>query len=200
MKKRLLISSVLMSAVLACALGTGTYAWYSAGTAAAGLSAESTGHIETKEDYDVTGASFDVEWGEWTEIALSNNAGKSYHLEGGVAVEDASAVVEAKNTFTISWDSNATPGQQAAAVGSYTVTLTPSANVRLSKSAKGTNGQETAEAITFTITVAPDGTISGGEQDFYYAIRATKTDTTGSSLTAEEAHTADTITIAVAAA
>lgn len=31
MKKRLLISSVLMSAVLACALGTGTYAWYQAG-------------------------------------------------------------------------------------------------------------------------------------------------------------------------
>ena len=30
MKKRLLISSVLMSAVLACALGTGTYAWYRA--------------------------------------------------------------------------------------------------------------------------------------------------------------------------
>ena len=42
MKKRLLISSVLMSAVLACALGTGTYAWYSATGNAANISAGAT--------------------------------------------------------------------------------------------------------------------------------------------------------------
>ncbi|MBE6143557.1 MAG: hypothetical protein E7177_06205 [Erysipelotrichaceae bacterium] len=41
MKKRLLISSVLMSAVLACALGTGTYAWYSA--SAGGATVQATG-------------------------------------------------------------------------------------------------------------------------------------------------------------
>lgn len=46
MKKRLLISSVLMSAVLACALGTGTYAWYSAtSNASASVGTNTTGDL-----------------------------------------------------------------------------------------------------------------------------------------------------------
>lgn len=49
MKKRLLISSVLMSAVLACALGTGTYAWYTAASGGYGVGTNSVGTISTTE-------------------------------------------------------------------------------------------------------------------------------------------------------
>ncbi len=51
MKKRLLISSVLMSAVLACALGTGTYAWYSAVGSLDGTAAD----VTMNGDVSVTG-------------------------------------------------------------------------------------------------------------------------------------------------
>lgn len=50
MKKRLLISSVLMSAVLACALGTGTYAWYKADS-----STNITAGTTAKGDISVSG-------------------------------------------------------------------------------------------------------------------------------------------------
>ena len=60
MKKRLLISSVLMSAVLACALGTGTYAWYSATTTGGLNAATSSATVTTTSQGHTVGSDASV--------------------------------------------------------------------------------------------------------------------------------------------
>ena len=49
MKKRLFITTALMTAVLGCSLATGTYAWYTAGSAE-GANVAATQTIGTKTE------------------------------------------------------------------------------------------------------------------------------------------------------
>ena len=66
MKKRLLITSTLMAAVLACALGTGTYAWYEATKGSTTLATAGTASVQTQDASALANQnlSFNVEKGE----------------------------------------------------------------------------------------------------------------------------------------
>ena len=107
MKKRLLISSVLMSAVLACALGTGTYAWYAA-SGGAGASVNSTGTttgtLETASAAGTIGAyELSITVTPSGSIQLSNDDGVSYVMVGTQAVQAATQNVTGTYTVDVKW-------------------------------------------------------------------------------------------------
>lgn len=83
MKKRLLISSVLMSAVLACALGTGTYAWYYVGSASAQGATDSVANLSTAANgYSAGGITFTPDLAVTGSPKLTNNSGQVWYFLG----------------------------------------------------------------------------------------------------------------------
>ena len=89
MKKRLLISSALMTAVLACALGTGTYAWYSATNQATVSAAKGANIATTKPNINVGAVTLGATIAEVTPgsklhlATIESGAYKHYYLNAG---------------------------------------------------------------------------------------------------------------------
>ena len=186
MKKRLLISSVLMSAVLACALGTGTYAWYAASTSGSvSVSNTTGGSITTKEAPSITKASMTCAITATETVDLSNDDGESYYIVSGKAVQNNAADVTAAGSYVLSFVGDDADAKRAAA-GSYTLTLTGTEGAVLCLTENG----EYSATITFAVVVDADGNIStGGTGDFYYAVRAANPTTEGTNLVGESTRT-----------
>lgn len=171
MKKRLLISSVLMSAVLACALGTGTYAWYQVSTG--GLTeATKTGSVGTQISTTVDASDFsaaDITVTPAGNVDLSKEDGSAkYYTKGGVTVD--ATVGDFAKTANISIDlEDLTLSQYA---GDYTITVTGTEKVRVAKEATvdmlNVTGKKCVAAngsISIVLTIADDGTPSVSAED-----------------------------------
>lgn len=197
MKKRLLITSALMTAVLGASLATGTYAWYAVSTNRAQMTSV-VGSVGSKVDVDsIAAAGLVGTFSTLDQVDLSDYTGKSYYLSGTKAFLDSEADIENKGTFTIDWADDTTAEQMAASAGTYTITITAGGQVYLSETENSAyNGVKT---LTYDVTIAPDGTITGGTVEFYYSVRAKNTGT-GNNETADQPsdHSEDKVTASLA--
>ena len=187
MKKRLLISSVLMSAVLACALGTGTYAWYAASTEGTVSVTETTGgSITTNTAPSITKAGLVCAITATEKVDLSNNEGESYYIVSGKAVKNTSANVTGAGSYTLSFAPGSSDDAKRAAAGTYTLKLTASEGAVVSLTENGTYGA----TIEFTVVIDADGNFtSGATGTFGYAVRAVDQDTQETNKTGENERT-----------
>lgn len=204
MKKRLLITSALMTAVLGASLATGTYAWYAVSNTQATMTKVTSNNLSSSVGASVSAAGLNGVFGTFTPLQLTDDNGASYYISGKKVYENESADVEGENTFTLSWATE-DAAQKTAAAGSYVLTLKGSANVALASTENGTvrveDGLKGGNSITYNVTIASDGTISPSTVTFYYAIRATDQDTDNTKdHTAESNHASDSVTAEWAAA
>ena len=126
MKKRILISSVLMSAVLACALGTGTYAWYVAG-AGAMQTATATATVTTAKDNTVSvgNLKFVLSLDNDTTPDLVDNTGKTYYwksVAGGEVIQDTTK--RAVDSLTVAVTTAPTADELKSIPGAYKLSIT----------------------------------------------------------------------------
>jgi hypothetical protein len=188
MKKRLLISSVLMSAVLACALGTGTYAWYEATLKSSVSATQSTAEISTSsQTHDVGGAgqirlTFT---GGNASIELTNGSGQTkYRDQKGNDYVKSVSVANQVGTYTIDAEwceaGAADNGELHASLAGKTVTfeISTSAPIVLLKSATDVTdaNRDEDQKLSVTVTVTNNGGLTvTGDTSVYYAVRADET-------------------------
>ena len=186
MKKRLLISSVLMSAVLACALGTGTYAWYQADRAGDTVS-KATGTsalIETESEGLTVGATDTkvtiVFAGENKDLELTNSAGETYYVDtNGKLHEKTGESVKKVGSFALSatWENGTAPSEDVLAAiegEEVTFTLGATGTLRLLETNNAADGLEEDETLTVTVKIV-SGTptiVSESERTVYFAVGA----------------------------
>ena len=182
MKKRLLITSALMTAVLGASLATGTYAWYSATSGSVDLTANDSATVSAQDTYASFGNlvfSLDLEVVEGEKIDLTDALGKTYVMTTATTKQevDAAKPVSSLCKLTVTYNSDVidTADKLAAYAGTYTVTLATSDYVKV---AKDENGAKTAPAgadLTMTVTISSAGVVSYSETDgvleFYYALQ-----------------------------
>lgn len=179
MKKRLLISSVLMSAVLACALGTGTYAWYEATTKGEASVTSSSADISTKaNNYSVDGVTFALTLTNSGAPDLVDSNGDTYFWTTE-AHDISSPKLEVENntkygTLTLSVLADTTDTNVLAnAEGEYTITITDNCATNDVVYSKETNPYAGSQgSITAKLTVEADGTYELDCTTFYYSIMA----------------------------
>lgn len=186
MKKRLLISSALMTAVLACALGTGTYAWYQAGAAATAVAGTAaTGSVGTAvNSYSAGSVTFTpvLALGEDEKPVLTDTQGRTYYYlkNGETKVEDQGVANEKKYgsgkvsvTAALSNASgSATLADVLPELAGKTITVTLSGtNLRFFKTAPSEQNYE-GETVSFEHKILSTDTAATiiAETDFYYAI------------------------------
>lgn len=141
MKKRLFITSALMTAVMAASLATGTYAWYTA-TATGGLkfSTDIKESVSTKNETTIAEKVIAVEFTDIPALELTDETGRTYvYNQQGLKVE-VNVLKENKLnkcTFTFDKASEGKPsffdGSVAAAIydGNYTITLKSTDQVKI---------------------------------------------------------------------
>ena len=166
MKKRLLISSALMTAVLACALGTGTYAWYEASRAGDTLSKAtgvgsaqistssqslSVGATDTKVTLSFTAASVNA------TLELTNDAGVTYYVDtNGNQHEKTTGNKVGSFTISAGWDGGSAPSADvvdALEGKSVTFTLGATGTIRLLGSNDAADKLEQGETLTVTVKI-----------------------------------------------
>jgi len=178
MKKRLFISSILMTLVLLVAITTATFAWYSATSASATLTPGSTGTITAKSsgysagDLTITGE-FTGDLASACTLDLTDVNGKTYVRSGSTNLEVSSAQSKTFATGTIvatlSGAANASNEQRANFAGTYTVTVTAGAHVRITDDADAKFAAASiGNSISFTVVIAADGTVTNNGPLTYY--------------------------------
>ena len=181
MKKRLLISSVLMSAVLACALGTGTYAWYQAGSAGIASGTHTNAEIGTTDNsVSIDAITFTVTATPVNnEIAYTDVNGKSWYYNGTIANENkvdvtATSVLNTKVNLTVDakLDGNTpTDGQLGAVAGTYSFTVKADSNSRIAEDVGNVYKAESIGAtINVDLVVLANGDYSLTVTEFYASV------------------------------
>ena len=176
MKKRLLISSVLMSAVLACALGTGTYAWYKA-EAGEKTIAQATASVSTTEnEYTAGGVTLTLSVTNSGTPDLVNEDGKTYYLSGSNLVDDTAGNVK-YGTLTLGVTCNDSADDKAAVAGTYNLVLTDdAAEGKILFSTTTTPYSDGDDELAITVTIAEDGsTVILSHTTVYYSVMAANT-------------------------
>ena len=186
MKKRLLISSALMTAVLACALGTGTYAWYQATAGSIGYGTTAAANISTSEGtYTLDGETVALKFGTVSNpTELSNGAGETYYVDGAyhylkMAEEDTvlSAQLGSVEVSAV-WGGTDTDAQKALASKTVTARVTASEQIRLLNDGTSVKDANKVEYIDIVITVQSDGTLKVSQEKVYFAVSPKSTDKT----------------------
>ena len=211
MKKRLLISSVLMSAVLACALGTGTYAWYQATDAGKTIAAAAkSGNIGTYTKEYSAGGGFTITpviGSVANDIALTDTEGKTYYYVGSALKEDtAQDLKKSASTsvgFTISFDGDLTDAQVNAAwiaLGVTEITLTVEGSDRIKVADDQTTAEKTGEVVSFVFDVSAISFTSKGytsaSETVFYGVSNKIVD--GNSVVEDENNEVGTISVSAA--
>lgn len=189
MKKRLLITSALMTAVLGASLATGTYAWYSA-SAAGTLNASANESISASVHgtYAAVTVGLDMEFGTLGSVALTDSSGDSYVLVNGTKVEAAENdsanevfAKYAKGTLTWGWNEDTTDAEKAAFAGkTYTVTVAATgetaSRVRLHDSSED-NMYSATETISveFSVGATSPYALTVTSLDFWYSVAGLET-------------------------
>ena len=198
MKKRMFLTTVLMTLVLLVAVTTATFAWY---TASSG-NAELGQHTVTVDTADDTISIGNVK----LNIALSNvstdvgPSDKALGSEGKVifVVGNAQRVVEAPYELegTATWkitaemaktvvDGNVTEWEEADAAalasiaGDYTITFTAE-NARIAAATGAVALEDSVQSYTVSINVSTAGVISVTSGTLYFAINSIVTNQAGS--------------------
>ena len=190
MKKRLLISSVLMSAVLACALGTGTYAWYKA-EAGEKTIAQATASVSTTENqYSAGGVTLTLSVTNSGTPDLVNEDGETYYLSGANLVDDTDGNVK-YGTLTLGVTCTDSADDKAAVAGTYDLVLTDDAAAgKILFSTSKTPYANGSDELAITVTIAEDGsTVTLSQTTVYYSVMAADT---------EEAEVTATVTLKAA--
>lgn len=211
MKKRLIITSALMTCLLGASLATGTYAWYQAGNATV-KSTQATGTVSST----VTSISLDdltiiFTIGE-TSVQLSNYNTTSQKLEYGVfhssgnnTVKDVTAAGVGSFVDTVSitaaWG-NAPTGDTLTAIKGKTITgasIVGEGYAKLRSSATDLTGADVA-SVDLTVTVSDDGlslTVAATSgNNIFTRVQAKETSSTATTADLESDHNADQFKIA----
>jgi len=179
MKKRLFISSILMTLVLLVAITTATFAWYSVSSAGINKSASgSVAEIKSSTDVSLSGQTVSITLArtgtESLALTKGDASGGTYKsvalINGNKELQETNANV--MGTFTITLASSglaALSQEQKAALDqqSFTATLTPTGNVVLLKAgtSRGDVSNEVSAAVTLTVKWVYDSTESSAGAD-----------------------------------
>lgn len=189
MKKRLLITSALMTAVLGASLATGTYAWYAASANGTLQATDSeTINASVKGTYEAVNVALDMSFGTLGTVALTDTNGDSWVLVNGTKVEAAENDSDngvfakyAQGTLTWGWNTNTPVEQKAAFAGkTYTVTVAATgataARVRLHDSSED-NMYSATETISveFSVGLTAPYNLSVTSLDFWYSVAGLET-------------------------
>ena len=157
MKKRLLITSALMTAVLGASLATGTYAWYQV---SAGFTATATTTVATAGNAALGEKALTASWSTIDALNLTDT-------EGNCKVWNGQAVVDANDDAPVKADVctlTLSGTDLAGYAGTYTVTIRATDQVRISTGelVNGAVGAYTAGTgvVVGTITISNTGVIS----------------------------------------
>lgn len=172
MKKRLLITSALMTAVLGASLATGTYAWYKANTDEATIS-KATASVSTSENtYSVGGITLTLSVVNAGTPDLVNSDGETWYYSGANLVQDAENTKF--GTLTLSVSTTASANELAAYAGSYNLTLSDNADAGKILFAKtNTPYDGGSDTYAVTLTIAADGSsVTLSDTTVYYSVMA----------------------------
>ena len=183
MKKRMFLTTILMTLVLLVAVTTATFAWYSAAQGDANLSATDNATVAAKTDTITLGdLTFDVEFvgvdASFGGVDLTNDQGKSYYWTGSEAVEYTAqksyGTAQVKVTANVADDADLAAALQNLYGSGTTVTLvvTAAGQVIVAKDASAVFSSEKGNAIEFSITLSEDGSVHEWTKDFVYSVRA----------------------------
>lgn len=191
MKKRLLITSALMTAVLGASLATGTYAWYSAteGTFVKGAMGSET--ISTVDNaYSVGDITLNVVFADPSgEVKLSDTDGYSYVWVGGVKTKDTSVAQNDASMYgtigvsitATTTRGNATADELKAIKGTYNLTVTASGQAKISlESGAAAIAATKGNTATIVVTISDAGAISLDKSTIYFAMQGDEAKTDGS--------------------
>ena len=188
MKKRLFITTALMTAVLGCSLATGTYAWYTASGGSAAQYATASSNLTAKNTYEKFGdLVFKFTFNVPVEtLDLTDNKGDTYVITSGTNTQQVTTTKgkSSKCTVTIGYNNDVfdTNPKLAPYAATYTVTLAPSSYVRIVTDAANTSDgtavyKATAgQALQFTFTINEDGSFTyndannDGTFEFFYSL------------------------------
>ena len=185
MKKRLLISSVLMSAVLACALGTGTYAWYQTNVSGTLGATSSQGEVSTSSQTHSFGGDASVQikfdaGANNSKVELTDENGATQYVDANGNLYTLPTNEGTRyGTYTISaiWVGEPSAETKAALQGqSVTFVISGSEHVHLLTTANAADRDDDNE-IEVTVTVGAGGTSltvdSVASKDIYYSVSPT---------------------------
>ena len=89
MKKRLFITSALMTAVMAASLATGTYAWYVTSAGAGVTTVDATSKVNTAaNNYSAGAVTFNAIISSTGTPKLTDNSGRTYYYLGSVGTNN----------------------------------------------------------------------------------------------------------------
>ena len=171
MKKRLLISSVLMSAVLACALGTGTYAWYTASGGSESYTPATSGQIGTYTgDYSTEGFVIAATIGAMADdIVLTDNNGLTWYYVGDTLKQDTTENLKTTAStnvgVTITYSGEGLTDAEVKAAWEVldidSITLTVSKTERIKIADDAATAAKTGEDVSFNLNVSDISFSSG---------------------------------------
>lgn len=175
MKKRLLITSALMTAVLGASLATGTYAWYNASALGAVSVTTYNGSVNSSTNTFKTGAvTVTLEVTGITAVDLVDNTGATHYYKNEDTGTRYDAVAAAPvGNFTITASSENTTADLIAAEGEYELTVKANNDqVRWSLSDTTPYDIPAYEDLTVTVLISDTGAVSmkTGENKVYYSI------------------------------
>ena len=198
MKKRMLLSTVLMTLVLLLAVTTATFAWYQATSQGISVSNNNTSVSTTDAKYQIGGVTFDVTWAAINDTCeeLTDASGNVYYIYNGTKVlksVDASAKYGTAVISSIKLAASAKEGDPnynlpegtiASLAGNYEITVTAtSTGNRLCVS--NSAGVATSNTCKLSCTIDSNGNVTITSANVYFSIRpqydnTTNTDTEGS--------------------
>lgn len=153
MKKRLFITSALMTVVLGASLATGTYAWYQVSAGGVSL-ANNSGTITTGTDTTFEAVELSAEFSQIDKLALTDSNGKSYVYVNGVK-NDVTGTTEMPKFDEVKLTLSGSGVDWATIAGNYTVTVTTEAPVRLSLTPESVYAGTTS--VTYDVTIDANG-------------------------------------------
>lgn len=189
MKKRMFLSTILMTLVLVVALTTATFAWYQATTGDATLEGDSVEIATSSETYTIGDITFKLTLTDTSAdpVGPTDQDGDNYVMINGQAQLIDTALYA--KSGTISWSVEATVAQGdltlAEALASlegatYTVTLSGT-DVRLAANGEAAIAAANGASTTVTFSVA-SGALVGASGTVAYAVDSTWT-TAGGNIT-----------------
>lgn len=183
MKKRMFLTTILMTLVLLVAVTTATFAWYSASQGDANLASTDEATVAAKTETVQLGAlTFTVEFvgvdDEFAGVDLTDNQGKSYYWTGSEPVEYQAAkdhgTAQVKVTASVADGDDLAAALQNLKGSGKTVTLVITAEgyVIVAETVANVYSNDTANAIEFAIELSADGSVHEWTKSFVYSVRA----------------------------
>ena len=193
MKKRMFLSTILMTLVLLVALTTATFAWYTASTADdATLEGVQNVAIATSDaEYSVGAGTIKVSLSDVTEqVGPTNQAGEIKYLINGVptlVTPNGTYLTKGTVKWTVSFvGADASVDDKTELMkyaGDYTLVISGD-GARLHADADSVIAAADASVVTIKITVQADGTFKVSEGTVSFAINSNVTESTAVKLSA----------------